>query len=126
MEMEIVFPGGAQVDARAGDMVISTNQDGSAPAPFALFLASIGTCAGIYVLNFCRHRNLPTDSIRVIQRTQRNPSTKMIDEIVLEIQVPASFPEKYHEALIRAADQCAVKKHLHEPPRFEVRTAVVH
>ncbi len=125
MEMEIVFPGGAQVDARAGNMVISTNQDGSAPAPFALFLASIGTCAGIYVLSFCRHRNLPTDGIRVIQRTQRNPSTKMIDEIVLEIQVPSSFPVKYHEALIRAADQCAVKKHLQEPPRFDVHTTVV-
>ncbi len=125
MEMEIVFPGGAQVDARAGNMVITTNQDGSAPAPFALFLASIGTCAGIYVLSFCRHRSLPTDGIRVIQRMQHDPATKMVDEIELEIQVPPSFPQKYHEALIRAADQCAVKKHIQEPPQFNVHTTVV-
>ena len=32
--------------------------------------------------------------------------------------------EKYHEALIRAADRCAVKKHLENPPRFNVRTTV--
>jgi ribosomal protein S12 methylthiotransferase accessory factor len=124
MEMEIVFPGGAQVDALAGNMVITTNQDGSAPAPFTLFLASIGTCAGIYVLSFCRHRNLPTEGIRVLQRTRRNPATKMIEEVEIEIQVPADFPEKYHEALIRAADQCAVKKHIVQPPHFTVHTTV--
>jgi putative redox protein len=126
MEMEIVFPGGAQVDALAGNMVITTNQDGSAPAPFTLFLASIGTCAGIYVLSFCQHRNLPTDGIRVVQRTRRNPATKMIEEVEIEIQVPPTFPAKYHEALIRAADQCAVKKHIVQPPRFNVHTTVAN
>jgi putative redox protein len=126
MEMEIVFPGGAQVDALAGNMVITTNQDGSAPAPFTLFLASIGTCAGIYVLSFCQHRNLPTDGIRVVQRTRRNSATKMIEEVEIEIQVPPTFPAKYHEALIRAADQCAVKKHIVQPPRFNVHTTVAN
>jgi ribosomal protein S12 methylthiotransferase accessory factor len=124
--MEIVFPGGAQVDALAGNMVITTNQDGSAPAPFTLFLASIGTCAGIYVLSFCQHRNLPTDGIRVVQRTRRNSATKMIEEVEIEIQVPPTFPAKYHEALIRAADQCAVKKHIVQPPRFNVHTTVAN
>jgi ribosomal protein S12 methylthiotransferase accessory factor len=126
MEMEIVFPGDARVDALADNMVITTNQDGSAPAPFTLFLASIGTCAGIYVLSFCRHRNLPTDGIRILQRTRRNPATKMIEEVEIEIQVPPNFPAKYHEALIRAADQCAVKKHIVQPPRFNVHTTVAH
>jgi len=125
MEMEIVFPGGAQVDAVMGNMVITTNQDGSAPAPFGLFLASIGTCAGIYVLSFCQHRNLPTDGIRIVQRMYSNPANRMIERVDLDIVVPPDFPEKYHEALIRAADQCAVKKHLEQPPTFTVQTKVV-
>ncbi len=125
MEMEIVFPGGAQVDAVTGNMVITTNQDGTAPAPFGLFLASIGTCAGIYVLSFCQHRNLPTAGIKIVQRMQSNPATRMIERIDLDIIVPPDFPEKYHDALIRAADQCAVKKHLEQPPTFNVRTKVV-
>jgi len=124
MEMEIVFPGGAQVDAVMGDIVIATNQDGTAPAPFGLFLASIGTCAGIYVLNFCRHRNLPTDGIKIVQRMHSNPATRMIERVDLDIIVPPEFPEKYYEALIRAADQCAVKKHLEQPPTFNVQTRV--
>jgi ribosomal protein S12 methylthiotransferase accessory factor len=88
MEMQIGFPGGAQVDAISGDMVITTNQDGSAPAPFGLFLASIGTCAGIYVLSFCTQRGIPTENIRIVQRMSSNPFTRMIDQVELDIQVP--------------------------------------
>ena len=124
MEMEIVFPGGARVDARFGGLSVGTDQDGSAPSPFALFLASIGTCAGIYVLNFCRHRNLPTEGVRIVERVHSNPATRMVERVELDIVVPPSFPEKYHDALVRAADQCAVKKHLEHPPAFEVRTTV--
>ena len=126
MEMEIVFPGGLQVDAVMGPgMVIETNQDGSAPAPFGLFLASIGTCAGIYVLSFCQQRGLPTENVKIVQRMRSNPMTRMIESIELDIQVPPDFPEKYKSALIRSADLCAVKKHLENPPQFDVHTSVL-
>jgi putative redox protein len=125
MEMEIVFPGGARVDAISNGMVIPTNQDGSAPAPFGLFLASIGTCAGIYVLSFCQQRGLPTNDIRIMQRMSFNPLTHMIDNVELDIQLPPDFPEKYKDAVIRAASQCAVKKHLENPPTFNVHTSIV-
>lgn len=124
MRMQIEFPGGNRVDATVGDLVISTDQDGSAPPPFTLFLASIGTCAGIYVLSFCKHRGLATTGIRILQRTRTNHETHMVETIELDIEVPPDFPEKYHKALIRAADQCAVKRHLADPPEFEVRTVV--
>lgn len=131
MEMIVDFPGGARVDAHFGQFTVKTDQppmgggDGSAPTPFATFLASMGTCAGIYVLGFCRNRGLSTDGIRIIQRMQNNPMTGLVGKIEMEIQVPSSFPEKYYDALIRSADQCAVKKHLEQPPEFEIRTVVV-
>jgi putative redox protein len=125
MEMEIVFPGGQRVDAIAGDMVIPTNQDGSDPAPFGLFLASIGTCAGIYVLGFCQQRGLPTENLRIIQRMHTSPLTRMVEKIELDIQLPPDFPEQYKDAVIRSAQLCAVKKHLEHPPAFDVYTSVV-
>jgi putative redox protein len=126
MEMEIVFPGGARVDAvMGGGMVIETNQDGSAPAPFGLFLASIGTCAGIYVISFCQQRGLPTDGLRIVQRMSTNPFTHLIEKVELDIQLPPDFPEKYRDAVIRSAELCAVKKHLENPPVFDVHTSVV-
>ena len=131
MEMIIDFPGGAKVDAHFGDFTVNTDQpttgggEGSAPTPFLVFLSSIGTCAGIYVLGFCRQRGLPTEGIRIIERIHNNRMTGMVDAIDLEIQVPPAFPEKYYEALVRSADQCAVKKHLENPPKFNVFTQVV-
>ena len=121
--MEIVFPGGARVDAVAGSMTIPTNQDGTAPSPFALFLASMGTCAGIYVLNFAQQRGLPIEGLKIVQRMRRGMNG-LISEVELDIQLPEGFPEKYRDAVIRSAEQCAVKKHLEDPPSFNVHTSV--
>ncbi|MBI9043385.1 MAG: OsmC family protein [Anaerolineaceae bacterium] len=125
MEMIIDFPGGKKVDAHLGAMTVETNQDGSAPSPFGLFLASIGTCAGIYVLSFCQQRNLPTENVRVVQHIKSNPLNGMVSKIDLEIQVPSDFPEQYKKALIKSANMCAVKKHLENPPEFNTYTQVV-
>jgi putative redox protein len=131
MEMEITFPGGARVDASFGGMSVKTDQPvqgggtGSAPTPFATFLASIGTCAGIYVLGFCQQRGLPTKDIKIVQRMQSNPMTGLVGKISLDIQLPPDFPEKYKAAVIKSAEQCAVKKHLEHPPVFEVTTSTL-
>ena len=125
MEIMVDFPGGARVDAHFGHFTVHTDQDGSAPSPFATFLASIGTCAGIYVLGFLKQRNLPTEGVRIVQRHYSNPLTGMIDKIDMEIQVPSSFPERYYPALVRTAELCAVKKHLANPPQFDVYAKAV-
>ncbi len=127
MEMIIDFPGGQKVDAHFRGHSVQTDQPttDSAPMPFEVFLASIGTCAGIYVLGFCQQRNLPTEGIRIIQHNHPNPATGMMDKIDLEIQVPSTFPEQYHAALVRSAELCKVKKTLEHPPVFEVMTKVV-
>jgi putative redox protein len=127
MEMIIDFPGGSRVDAHFGGFTVATDQppEASAPSPFEIFLASIGTCAGIYVVGFCRQRNLPTEGIRIVQRIDRDRLTGMVETIGLEIQVPPGFPEKYYPSLIRSAELCLVKKHLEKPPIFEITTKVV-
>ena len=128
MEMIIDFPGGARVDAHFRDHNLPTDQPNtgdSAPMPFELFLASIGTCAGIYVLGFCKQRDLPTEGIRIIQHNHPDPLTGLMSKIDLEIQVPPTFPKQYHSALIRSAELCKVKKSLETPPQFEITTKEV-
>ena len=127
MEMVIDFPGGARVDAHFGPFTVMTDQppQSSAPTPFATFLASIGTCAGIYVLGFCQQRGLPTEGIRIVQRMHTNPINRMVSKIDLEVQVPPTFPENYLPALVKTAELCAVKKHFENPPQFEVTSKAV-
>jgi putative redox protein len=131
MDMEITFPGGARVDANFGGFTVMTDQPppgggaGSAPTPFATFLASIGTCAGIYVLGFCQQRGIPTEGVKIVQRVLPDRATGLIGQIDLDIQLPSDFPEKYRAAVVRSAEMCAVKKHLENPPRFKVVTSLV-
>ncbi|MEP7137786.1 MAG: OsmC family protein [Chloroflexota bacterium] len=131
MEMIIDFPGGAKVDAHFGIFTVETDQppagggESSAPTPFDIFLSSIGTCAGIYVLGFCKQRNLPTEGIRIVEHIHPNRTTGMVDSIELEIQVPPSFPKQYYSALVHSAELCKVKKTLEHPPQFEIVTREV-
>jgi len=130
MEMKIFFEGNKKVNAEFNGQIIMTDQpvqaggDGSAPAPFTLFLASIGTCAGIYVKSFCTQRGIPTDEITITQKMNYNYKTRLVDDIQLSINLPKDFPEKYKAAVINAANLCAVKEHLNNPPNIEVSTII--
>ena len=121
----IAFPGGVRVDARIGDYTVRTDQpaplgDGTAPSPFDLFLASIGACAGFYALRFCQQRGFPTEGLALSMTPERDGSSKLVRKVRIEITLPDGFPEKYRDALLRAVDQCTVKRHLAQPPEFEV------
>jgi len=124
-EIKVTFPGEKRVDAEYKGFLIKTDQPvyaggkGTAPAPFDLFLGSIATCAGYYVLAFCQNRGYRTDQISVSMRMFKNDENRMIDKISLEIQLPPEFPDKYTKAIIKSVDKCAVKAHMVDAPAFE-------
>jgi ribosomal protein S12 methylthiotransferase accessory factor len=127
--MTVTLPGGRRAVASYLGFEIATDQsvkyggDASAPEPFDLFLASLATCAGAYVVGFCRNRDIPTDGIRVVQSWSRN-SEGALAAVDIRIEVPPEFPEKYHEALVRVANKCSVKKAIQNAPEFSVETHV--
>ena len=130
MDMEVYFPGNKRVHARYKGFVVETDQpvdsggDNSAPAPFDLFLLSIGTCAGYYVLSFLQQRGLSTDGAGVVLRREIDQTGHLPSKISIEIKLPGDFPEKYRDAVVRAAEQCAVKRALDNPPAFETFTTI--
>lgn len=124
--IEITFDGGKVVSARSNGHIIKTDQPldngggNTAPAPFELYLASIGTCAGIYVKSFCDNRQIPTENIRIIQKIEYSRETHLPTSINLEIKLPPDFPEKYKDSVINVANLCLVKKSIASPPEFLV------
>lgn len=113
---DVTFPGGLGVDVAVGAQTVHTDQDGSAPSPYQLFLASIATCAGFYALRFCQERQIATDGLRVTM-------THEPEKIAIAVTPPPGFPEKYRDALVRAVDQCKVKRAIAHPPAFETTIA---
>ena len=130
MGIRITFPEGMKVVAEFenGGSIVTDQPpeyggEGSAPSPFDLFLASLGTCAGVYVLGFCRHRGIPTEGLALRQWMEyidTDDGKKRLAKVGMEITAPPGFPEKYHSALIRTAELCAVKKALKDPPEFVI------
>ncbi len=127
---EVSFPGGKKVDVKLGNFVIKTDQpvhqggEGTAPAPFELFLASLASCAGYYVLVFCQSRGLSYENVSLVLRKEKNPETKRIEKIFIDINLPSWFPEKYKSAVIKSANSCAVKIHMQYPPEFIVEAFI--
>ena len=126
--MEVTLDGGKVVTAHINGKTIKTDQSvrngggGTAPEPFELFLASIGTCAGIYVKSFCDQRGIPEEGIKIIQSVEFDPEKRVPSVIKLDIQLPSGFPEKYRSAVINAAELCLVKKTINNAPEFQVIT----
>ncbi|HQK37737.1 MAG TPA: OsmC family protein [Bacteroidales bacterium] len=129
MTYEVILEGGKKVSMILHNHKVVTDQpakaggEDSAPAPFDLFLASIGTCAGYYVKAFCDQRGIPSEGIRILQHVNYNLDQRRVDRIDIEIKLPPEFPDKYKEAVVQAAASCAVKKHLAVPPEIEVFTS---
>jgi putative redox protein len=120
---DVAFPGGVAVEAVVKGHTIRTDQPApfgsdSAPAPFDLFIASIATCMGYYALRFCQERGIATEGLGLSLETVRDEERKRLSTIRVALALPRGFPEKYKAAIGRAVDQCAVKKHMVEPPAF--------
>jgi len=134
MEIKISFPGGAKVNAEINNQIIPTDQplaaggEGSAPTPFEYFLASLGTCAGIYVLSFCQQRQIATEGLALTQRmefTVAADGKRRLAKVLMNIDLPPGFPEKYRNAIVKTAELCTVKKVLMDPPEFEIYAHMV-
>ena len=129
--MEITFDGGKVITAHTSNHSIRTDQpvkaggENSAPSPFELFLAAIGTCAGIYIKSFCDQRNIPSEKIKIIQTMEYDLQTGLPTNITLDIQLPVDFPDKYEDAVISSAELCKVKKTIANPPVFKVKTTQI-
>ncbi|MHB1416300.1 MAG: OsmC family protein [Chloroflexota bacterium] len=128
MDMEATFPGGKKVAVHYRGLSVVTDQprqvggDDTALSPTELFLASIVACAGYFVLAFCTQRNISLEGIKVTQSMEVDPRTHLVSRLIIDIRLPEGFPEHYRPAVIRAVDQCTVKRHLQNPPAIEVRT----
>jgi putative redox protein len=131
MEIKITFPSGKRVNAEMGGVIIPTDQsvedggEGSAPSPFAYFLASLGTCAGIYVLSFCQQRDIATEGMSLSQRMEFDvdgSGKRRLSRVTLDIMLPPGFPEKYRNAVVKTAELCTVKKVISDPPEFVITT----
>ena len=128
MDMEIYFPGNKRVYANYGGFTIETDQPARAAATTRRRRRSICFSPP----SAPAPASMPSTSCSSAASTLRAPSSPcaptltrllgLIDKITLELKMPAGFPDKYRDAVVNAMNLCAVKKHLAQPPSFEITT----
>ena len=120
--MEITYTGGLKVRAEFDGFAVETDQpiasggDGTAAGPFDLFVASLGTCAGFYALRFMQQRGIDPTGARLTLSTRSDPQSGLLEAVDVHLELPSGFPDKYRDAVVRAMDQCKVKRQLDQPP----------
>ncbi len=125
-KMQVFIGEGKKVKAEYKGFTIETDQpekyggENSAPAPFDLFLASLGTCVGFFMGAFCRRMNLPTFGFKIEMEFIGDPQTHLVKKILTKVTFPENFPEKYKNAVFKSADSCSVTKQMKYMPEFEI------
>jgi uncharacterized OsmC-like protein len=94
-----------------------------AMTPTELFLASLGTCVGYYVVQFCDTRNLDATDMRIQIDGEILPNPGRIGKIAICIRLPFELEEDKIKALIRAATHCTIHNTLMHPPEVRVEVA---
>lgn len=89
-------------------------------SPFLIFLATAGMCSAVFVKSFMLQRGLPIDEIGITQKMNYDRTTNMVNDIDIVVDLPFDFPEKYVGAIKNVIAQCPVKRHLAQPPTFNV------
>ncbi len=129
-KFKITFPGNKKVDVAFDKFEVKTDQskknkgDETAPEPFAIFLSSIGACAGIYAKSFCDTRKLSTNGMHLSLEVCFKKGQKIMDQVNITLNVNQKFPEKYIKPIIKTMNGCAVKNQLH--PDIKTNTEVVY
>jgi ribosomal protein S12 methylthiotransferase accessory factor len=125
-ELIITLDGKRRITAHIGAHEIRTDQpvskggEDSAPSPFDVFLASLGTCAGIFLQGFCATRGIDTSGIR-IHELPHYDGQGVLKSVELAVDLPVDFPARYKEPLLRVIEQCSVKRAIAAKPGFLVR-----
>ncbi len=129
-EINVTFPGNLKVYAEVDGFEIKTDQpeedggNGTAPAPSSFFTASIATCTGYFALKFCKARNIETEGMTLSMKYNWDAENKRYPEMDILLTLPPGFPAKYKDAIVRAMEQCVVKRNILEPPEFHIAASL--
>ena len=126
MRVEVGFPESGRIQARSKGLVVEIGMppdrggDPEALGPFDLLLCSLALCTGYHVFSFLEERGISVADAGLCIEAERSDDSHLLEAVSIEIRVPGDFPEKYNDAIVRAAGQCLIKAQLGQQPEFKM------
>jgi uncharacterized OsmC-like protein len=111
------------VDARGHRVICDQPVDnggadtGMTPPEF--LLASLGTCAAYYAVQYLRTRFLPAERLRVRVSAEKGTAPARLVSFRIEIAMPA-LEQKHQNGVLRAVKSCLIHNTLLYSPAIEI------
>jgi len=102
------------------DQPVQAGGSDSAPMPIELLPASLGTCVALYVKQFLATRDLDPTGLTVEVTAHGAPNPHRLGRIELQVLIPGGVPERYRDAVRRAAESCTVHHTLTHSPEIDL------
>jgi putative redox protein len=112
-----------KVNCRDHEIVTDLPAAGSkdaGPTPPELFIASLGSCIGIYVVDYCKRHNVPYKGMTVELGWEDAKAPLRIGSIVARVEMPEGIPQEHYEKLRRVAEMCKIHNTLTHTPSIKM------
>ncbi|HBY63905.1 MAG TPA: osmotically inducible protein OsmC [Solibacterales bacterium] len=126
MEVTIEHLGEVQFEATArGHKVVCDQPSGNGGfnegmTPPELLLASLGTCAGYYAVEYLKSRSLPIQDLRVRVVAEKAKNPARLGSFVIEVDAKLDNLDANRDGLHRAVEKCLIHNTLLNAPRIQV------
>lgn len=126
MNATVRYLDGVKFEVTAGNHRVICDQpsenhgDDAGMTPPEFFLASLGTCAGFYAVEYLRARSIPPDGVTIRVEAQKVLQPPRLDDFQIEIDVPSGLGPRHESGILRAVQACLIHNTLLYRPRIEV------
>ncbi len=126
METSVRYLDGVKFEVASGqhtvlcDQPVSNSGTDAGMSPPEFLLASLGTCAAFYAVQYLKTRSLSADGLTVQVSAEKAQAPARLGSFRITLNVPGLTDERHKEGVLRAAKSCLIHNTLMSPPQIEM------
>jgi uncharacterized OsmC-like protein len=93
--------------------------------PPEFLLASLGSCAAYYAVEYLRKQNLAQTGVEVSVTAEKHLKPARLGSFRIHVLSPVQLTHEHREGLIRAVHRCLVHNTLLSPPEIKIELTSV-
>ncbi len=94
------------------------NDEGMTPPE--IFIASLATCMGVYILNYCKNSGINPNDMTLNIKWEKASNPARIGNVKVDIKLPRYKNMEREQAIIKVAEHCLVHNTINMPPEISI------
>ncbi len=105
------------------DQPADNGGEDSGMTPPELMLASLGSCAAFYAVQFLKARNLSDNGVEVSVNADKLMRPARLGNFRIHVTCPVALTEEQTEGMMRSVHHCLIHQTLLSPPEVKIELA---